>query len=69
MEFLTKFIETTGIMQLFYDSETGAFNTDFYKTLIMYVIVGVLVYFCFVKKYEPILLLHISFGILLGNIP
>ncbi len=69
MEFLTKFIETTGIMQLFYDSETGAFNTDFYKTLIMYVIVGVLVYLGVVKKYEPLLLVPIAFGMLLGNLP
>ncbi|MCD8002310.1 MAG: sodium ion-translocating decarboxylase subunit beta [Clostridia bacterium] len=56
-------------MQLFYDSETGAFNTDFYKTLIMYVIVGVLVYLGVVKKYEPLLLVPIAFGMLLGNLP
>ncbi len=69
MEFLNKFIETTGIMQLLYDSETGAFNTDFYKTLIMYVIVGVLIYLGVVKKYEPLLLVPIAFGMLLGNLP
>ncbi|MCD7776475.1 MAG: sodium ion-translocating decarboxylase subunit beta [Firmicutes bacterium] len=56
-------------MQLLYDSETGAFNTDFYKTLIMYVIVGVLIYLGVVKKYEPLLLVPIAFGMLLGNLP
>ena len=40
-----------------------------WKTLIMYVIVGVLVYLAIVKKFEPLLLLPIAFGMLLTNIP
>jgi len=39
------------------------------KTLIMYVIVGALVYLAIVKKFEPLLLLPIAFGMLLTNLP
>ncbi|MBE6654442.1 MAG: sodium ion-translocating decarboxylase subunit beta [Ruminococcaceae bacterium] len=39
------------------------------KTLIMYLIVGVLVYLAIVKKFEPLLLLPIAFGMLLANLP
>ena len=40
-----------------------------WKTLIMYVIVGVLVYLAIVKKFEPLLLLPIAFGMLLDEYP
>ena len=39
------------------------------KTLIMYVIVGVLVYLAIVKGYEPLLLLPIAVGMLIANLP
>ena len=39
------------------------------KTVIMYVIVGILFYLAVVKKYEPLLLLPIAFGMLLANLP
>jgi len=39
------------------------------KTVIMYVIVAVLFYLAVVKKFEPLLLIPIAFGILLANIP
>ena len=39
------------------------------KTLIMYVIVGVLVYLAVVKGFEPLLLLPIATGMLLANLP
>ncbi|MBQ8448170.1 MAG: sodium ion-translocating decarboxylase subunit beta [Clostridia bacterium] len=39
------------------------------KTLIMYCIVGALVYLAIVKKFEPLLLLPIAFGMLLTNLP
>lgn len=55
--------QTTGIYKLFVE------NPDFYKTLIMYVIVGVLFYLAVAKKYEPLLLLPIAFGMLLANLP
>ncbi len=41
----------------------------FGKTLVMYLIVGVLVYLAIVKKFEPLLLLPIAFGMLLTNLP
>lgn len=39
------------------------------KTVIMYIIIGVLVYFAVVKKFEPLLLLPIAIGMLLANLP
>ena len=39
------------------------------KTLAMYVIIGVLVYLAIGKKFEPLLLLPIAFGMLLANLP
>ncbi len=38
-------------------------------TFIMYIIIGVLFYLAIVKKFEPLLLLPIAFGMLLANIP
>ncbi len=43
--------------------------TLFVKTLIMYVIVGVLFYLAIVRKFEPLLLLPIAFGMFLANLP
>ncbi len=54
--------ETTGLFQ-FESTELMI------KTLIMYVIVGVLVYLAVVKGYEPLLLLPIATGMLLANLP
>ncbi len=62
MEFVQKFLDTTGFMKLIE-------QPDFYKTLIMYVIVGVLFYLGVVKKFEPLLLVPIAFGMLLANLP
>ncbi len=39
------------------------------KTLVMYIIVAVLAYLAIVKKFEPLLLLPIAFGMLLTNLP
>lgn len=44
-------------------------DTPVYKYLIMYVIIGVLFYLAVVKKFEPLLLLPIAFGMLLANLP
>ena len=38
-------------------------------TIIMYVIIGALFYLAVVKKFEPLLLMPIAFGMLLANIP
>ena len=49
--------------------QATTFNPEFYKTLIMYVIVGVLMYLAIGKGFEPLLLLPIAFGMLLANLP
>lgn len=54
--------ETTGLFQ-FESTELMI------KMLIMYVIVGVLVYLAVVKGFEPLLLLPIATGMLLANLP
>ena len=58
-----KFWNTTGIARILNDSEM------LIKYSIMYIIVGVLFYLAIVKKFEPLLLLPIAFGMLLANIP
>ncbi len=56
--------ESTGIARFFdYDL------LYFAKTMLMYVIVGVLVYLAIGKKYEPLLLLPIAVGMFLTNLP
>ena len=63
IEFLEKIWESTGL-HLFQG------NTSLLiKTLIMYVIIGVLVYLAVVKGFEPLLLLPIATGMLLASIP
>ncbi len=55
------FLKSTGVAQLF--------TAGGWKTLIMYAIVIVLFYLAVVKKFEPMLLLPIAFGMLLANLP
>ena len=57
-----EFFKTSGIAMI-------ANNPDWYKTLIMYAIVCVLVYLAIVKGFEPLLLLPIAIGMLLTNLP
>ena len=47
---------------------SGYVAIDF-KTIIMLVISGVLIYLAIVREYEPLLLLPIAFGMFLANIP
>src|SRR6056297_1012263 len=47
---------------------TGYYNIS-YAQIIMYIISFVLLYLAVVKKYEPLLLVPISFGMLLTNLP
>ena len=61
-ETLRNFGEETGFAQMF-ATEGG------WKTLIMLVISCFLLYLAIVKKYEPLLLLPIAFGMLLTNFP
>ncbi len=63
VETLLNFARSTGI---------NIFVNDpvlMYKTLAMYVIIGLLIYLAIGKKFEPLLLLPIAFGMLLANIP
>lgn len=55
------FLKETGIAGLFVDGG--------WKMLVMYAIVIVLFYLAIVKKFEPMLLLPIAFGMLLTNLP
>jgi carboxybiotin decarboxylase len=48
---------------------TSGFNTLTYQQAIMLVIACVLIYLAVVKKFEPLLLLPIAFGMLLANLP
>lgn len=58
------FLSNTGVAKLF-----DAFASVGWKTLVMYAIVIVLFYLAVVKKFEPMLLLPIAFGMLLANLP
>ena len=60
-EALTDFLLNTGFAQFA--------QGDNYKYLIMIVIACFLLYLAIVKKYEPLLLLPIAFGMLLANLP
>ncbi len=64
LDAIKNFLGTTGIAHLFADAET-----NWWQYLVMYVIVGVLFYLAIVKKFEPLLLMPIAFGMLLANLP
>ena len=63
---VNEFIRSTGFFQLFSQSDDPYYPV---KILCMYAIIGVLFYFAIVKKFEPLLLLPIAFGMLLANLP
>ena len=60
---LENFLRETGVYMLF------AENPDWWKTALMFVIAGVLVYLAIAKGFEPLLLLPIAIGMLLTNLP
>ncbi len=60
MDAIINFIESTGFYQFF---------TGHWKELVMILISCVLMYLAIVKKFEPLLLLPIAFGMLLTNLP
>ena len=62
MDAVLNFLGKTGVAQLFN-------QTNWWQYLIMYVIVGSLFYLAIVKKFEPLLLMPIAFGMLLANLP
>ncbi len=61
---LSSFAIKTGVAQIAMDFTAGG-----WKTLVMIVIACVLLYLAIVKKFEPLLLLPIAFGMLLANLP
>ena len=63
VETLLNFARSTGINDFVEDPVL------LYKTLAMYLIIGVLIYLAIGKKFEPLLLLPIAFGMLLANLP
>ncbi len=69
---IKKFLESSGIYKLIM-GEDGVFTSDDWVSILqylaMYVIIGLLFYLAIVKKFEPLLLLPIAFGMLLANLP
>ncbi len=73
LDTLQNFWETTGIYKMIYGADE-VFNLaedglSILKYLVMYVIIGALFYLAIVKKFEPLLLIPIAFGMLLANLP
>ena len=62
LDSIVNFLEKTGIAKLFGES-------NWWQYLVMYAIVAVLMYLAIVKKFEPLLLMPIAFGMLLANLP
>ncbi len=62
LDAIKNFLGTTGIAKLI--AEPG-----WWQYLVMYVIIGALFYLAIVKKFEPLLLMPIAFGMLLANLP
>ena len=59
---IKNFLGTTGIAKLL-EIE------NWWQYLVRYAIIGILFYLAIVKKFEPLLLLPIAFGMLLANLP
>lgn len=62
LQFLGEFVQDMGIVQFFTTDNS-------YLNLIMILLSFLLMYLAIVKKYEPLLLLPIAFGMLLTNLP
>lgn len=64
MDSFIGFLNSTGVAILLQQEPS-----DIIKTIIMIVIACILLYLAIVKKYEPLLLLPIAFGMLITNLP
>ncbi len=64
LESFVSFLESTGVYALISSGPVDAI-----KTVIMLAVACVLLYLAIVKKFEPLLLLPIAFGMLLTNLP
>ena len=69
MDAITNFLGTTGIAQMFSTESGMPWWQSLLQYLIMYCIIGGLFYLAIAKKFEPLLLMPIAFGMLLANIP
>lgn len=58
-----------GLLQELFSGVIYLFTADGWKTLVMFLIAGVLIYLAIRKDYEPALLLPIGFGAILANLP
>ncbi len=63
LDTLRNFWESTGL------AIASASSDTLIKYLVMYIIIGVLLYLAIGRQFEPMLLLPIAFGMLLANIP
>ena len=64
LESFANFLQNTGLYALI-----SSGGIDAVKTIIMIAVACVLLYLAIVKKFEPLLLLPIAFGMLLSNLP
>ena len=62
LDSIKTFLGTTGIAKLVNDA-------NWWQYLVMYIFIGALFYLAIVKKFEPLLLMPIAFGMLLANLP
>jgi len=63
MEYIMKFVQQMGFYEFF--ANIG----ETWPNLVMMAVACVLIYLAIVKKFEPLLLLPIAFGMLLTNLP
>ncbi len=62
IEAIINFLKTTGVYAMFAGSSG-------WKYVVMYILIGLLFYLAIWRKFEPLLLLPIAFGMLLANLP
>ncbi len=69
LDAISNFLSSTGIAKMFSGESGMPWWQTLAQYLIMYVIVGALFYLAIAKKFEPLLLMPIAFGMLLANLP
>ena len=62
-------MDILGLLKELFSGVLYLFTAEGLKTLVMFVISGVLIYLAIKKDYEPALLLPIGFGTILVNLP
>ena len=72
LDTIENFLRTTGVFKLVAGADEVVTKEDIISILqylAMYAIIGTLFYLAIVKKFEPLLLMPIAFGMLLANLP